>query len=209
MTLAVTVEEGTLKGARLDEAVAVSVRAFGDDEFFAMLFANEATRARGVGIMHRVVLQHVATLGTTRTAYVDGHVAGVALWLPPGHWPFPISVQIRQLFATIPAFRGAWSSVAKARPLLKEVVHAHPKHPHWYLQLLMTDPPYQRQGIGTQLLAPTLEECDRQGLPAWLETQKEENLAYYGRFGFEVVSRHGLEGSDVAIWSLNRDPKHP
>lgn len=205
MTIDATVEEGALTGNRLEEAVAVSVRAFGDDPFFRLLFPQDDRRDRSVGILHRVTLKHLSAIGTTRTAYVDGRIAGVALWLPPGRWPFPIWVQVRQLFGNVSAFRGDFGAIGRVRPLLKEVVQAHPKVPqHYYLQLLMTDPPFQRRGIGTMLLRPTLEQCDREGLPAWLETQKEENLPYYARFGFEVVSRHGLEGSDVAIWSLSR-----
>jgi GNAT superfamily N-acetyltransferase len=207
VTLTPTIVEGPLRGGQLEEAAQVSVRAFADDPFFRWLFPNDTTRERSTAKIHAVVLRHLSSIGTTRTAFVDGKVAGVALWLPPGSWPLPPMAQVRQLFGTIPAFRGSFSSLNRARPLLKEVAKAHPKRRHWYLQLLMTDPPYQRQGIGGLLQNPTLEICDREGLPAWLETQKHENLAYYARFGFEVVSEHKAPGDGPSIWSLNREPK--
>ena len=45
------------------------------------------------------------------------------------------------------------------------------------------------------------------GCPAWLETQKEENLAYYARFGFAVVHEHHPVADGPSMWSLSRDPK--
>lgn len=206
MTTLPTIVEGTLKGVHLEEAVEVSVRAFGDDPFFEFLFPNAATRDRSVAILHRAVLREVAAIGVTRTALLDGHVVGVAVWVPPGRWPYSPLIQLRQLKSTLRAFLPNFRTIMRSRGLFQEIVKAHPKHPHWYLQLLMVDPDHQRQGIGGTLQTPTLEVCDAAGLPAWLETQKEDNLAYYARFGFRVVSEHRApEGPP--IWSLNRDPK--
>lgn len=206
MTSEPTVVEGSLKGAQLEEAVAVAVRAFGDDPFFAFLFPNDATRDKSVAILHRAVLREVAGIGVTRTALVDGHVAGVAVWIPPGRWPYSPWVQFRQLVSTLRAFVGNMGSIMRSRGLFQEIVKAHPKRPHWYLQLLMVDPDHQRQGIGGALQSPTLDACDAAGLPAWLETQKQDNLAYYARFGFSVVGEHRAPDGPP-IWSLNRDPR--
>jgi GNAT superfamily N-acetyltransferase len=201
-----TIVEGTLTGAQLEEAVEVSVRAFSDDPFFGFLFPNEASRDKSVAILHRVVLRQVARIGVTRTALVDGHVVGVAIWIPPGRWPYSPMLQLRQLVGSLRAFLPVFGTIMRSRGLFQEIVKAHPKAPHWYLQLLMVDPSHQRQGIGGALQTPTLDVCDAAGLPAWLETQKEDNLAYYGRFGFTVISEHRVPDGP-AIWSLNRDPK--
>lgn len=198
------VDEGTLSGVRLDEAVAVAVRAFDDDPFFSFLFPGDDHRHRGVALLHRSVLRDIGPLGTTRTALVDGHVAGVALWIPPGGWPYPASIQIRQLFGGIRAFYPHFGVLPSAGRIMRSVELARPKRPQWYLQLLMVDPTFQRQGIGALLQAPILERCDREGLPAWLETQKEENLAYYGRFGFKVAKEHVAANGGPTMWSLER-----
>ncbi len=58
-------------------------------------------------------------------------------------------------------------------------VHHEVKEPHYYLSLLGTDPLYQRSGAGSAAIQPVLDACDAQGLTAYLETQKEANLAYY------------------------------
>jgi ribosomal protein S18 acetylase RimI-like enzyme len=64
-----------------------------------------------------------------------------------------------------------------------------PREEHWYLALLVADPMVWRRGIGTALVEPGLERIDDDGLPCYLETQKEANLAYYRRFGFEETDR--------------------
>jgi len=103
-------------------------------------------------------------------------------------------------------------SVARAKHSLKairlflEVDKRHPREPHWYLSLLVTDPSAQGRGIGTRLIAPVLERCDVDGHFAYLETQKESNVAWYARSGFEVVDEVRLKGTPP-VWLLRRDPR--
>ena len=75
----------------------MAVAAFADDPFFSYLFPNDATRDRNVGNLHRAVMINLATLGVLRTAYVEDQAVGVALWIPPNAWPYPVSLQLRQL----------------------------------------------------------------------------------------------------------------
>ncbi len=91
------IREGALRGAQLDQATAVAVRAFDDDPFFSYLFPKADHRHRAVGVLHRAVIHQLGSHATTRTAYVDGKVAGVAIWVPPSGWPYPALVQVRQV----------------------------------------------------------------------------------------------------------------
>ena len=78
----------------------------------------------------------------------------------------------------------------KGARLFAEVERSHPKEPHWYLSLLVVDPDWQRRGFGSRLIRPGLAAADEEGLPCYLETQKEANLAWYARFGFELDAHH-------------------
>ena len=44
----------------------------------------------------------------------------------------------------------------------------------------------QGRGVGSALLEPALARADGEGMPCYLETQKEENLSFYARHGFAV-----------------------
>ena len=62
----------------------------------------------------------------------------------------------------------------------------HPKEHHWYLALIAIDPSVQGQGVGTLLMNEGIEKMKVDGVGGYLETQKEENLAFYNRFGYEL-----------------------
>jgi ribosomal protein S18 acetylase RimI-like enzyme len=81
---------------------------------------------------------------------------------------------------------------------------ARPREEHWYLCLLAADPMAWRRGIGTALLEPGLETVDADGLPCYLETQKEDNIAYYRRFGFDETERLTPSPGGPPLFTMTR-----
>ena len=77
--------------------------------------------------------------------------------------------------------------------------------PHWFLLALGVDPVWQRRGVGTTLLASTLADADRHGLPAYLETTSEANVAYYQRFGFTVAREAVPDTAGPRTWLMLRE----
>ncbi len=71
--------------------------------------------------------------------------------------------------------------------------------------MLGVDPERQGQGIGGQIIAPVLERADRDGLPCYLETMKERNVAFYQKHGFEVVVDDVFKG-ELHYWTMKRPP---
>jgi GNAT superfamily N-acetyltransferase len=81
----------------------------------------------------------------------------------------------------------------------------HPKDRHWYLQMLGTQPDWQGKGVGSAIIAPVLERCDRTGERVYLESSKEQNIPFYARHGFEVTDEvHIPKGPTV--WAMWREP---
>ena len=83
----------------------------------------------------------------------------------------------------------------------------HPRNPHYYLAVLGTEPAHQGKGIGSALMQPVLELCDREGVPAYLESSKERNVPYYRRHGFEVTEELHLPGRGPPVWLMWREPR--
>jgi GNAT superfamily N-acetyltransferase len=82
----------------------------------------------------------------------------------------------------------------------------HPVAPHHYLFLLGTRPQWQGRGLGSALMAPVLQRCDRDRVPAYLEATSERNVPLYLRHGFEVTAEIQIPGGPT-IWPMWRAPK--
>ena len=82
----------------------------------------------------------------------------------------------------------------------------HPSDPHYYLFLLGTRSEWQGRGIGSALMRPVLEICDRERIPAYLEATSERNRALYLRHGFEVTGEIRVPGGPT-LWCMWRTPQ--
>ena len=67
-------------------------------------------------------------------------------------------------------------------------------------------PERQGRGLGTALLQPVLERCDRDKVPAYLEATTPRNLACYQRNGFEVTQEFALPDGPP-MWPMWRTPR--
>ena len=82
----------------------------------------------------------------------------------------------------------------------------HPKPAHLYLFALGVAPEAQGQGLGSRLLAHTLESCDRTQMPAYLEATTPVNKALYLRHGFEVTCEFPLGDGGPSLTGMWREP---
>jgi ribosomal protein S18 acetylase RimI-like enzyme len=82
----------------------------------------------------------------------------------------------------------------------------HPHEPHWYLNVVSTIPEHQGRGLGTAVLQPVLDQCDADGVRAYLESSNPRNLTLYRRNGFVDAGEIALPDgpSLVMMW---REPR--
>lgn len=136
----------------------------------------------------------------TGTAYYVDNFAAASLWLPPGFQSDENGL--------ISLFE---STVA---PELQETLFGifeqlgifHPQEPHWFLPMIGTDPTRQEMGCGSVLLKHGLKACDRDNLPAYLESTNPRNIPLYERFGFKLLGKIQV-GSAPPIFPMRRDPR--
>lgn len=104
-----------------------------------------------------------------------------ALWLPPGiepdHEAMGAIIEVN-----MPAARMQYGA-----GLFEQMGKFHPTEPHWYLPLIGTDPLHQGKGFGSALLEHAIRRCDKDRLPAYLESSSPGNVPLYERFGFKVI----------------------
>lgn len=82
----------------------------------------------------------------------------------------------------------------------------HPRVPHWYLFALGVDPQDHGRGLGGTLVDYGLSFADRDGVPAWLETQEARTAAWYERRGFRQWGPI-MEFPGYSSWQLLREPQ--
>ncbi len=72
-----------------------------------------------------------------------------------------------------------------------------PRERHWHIGPLGVHPEAQSQGIGSLLLGTFLSTVDGECVPAFLETDVDRNVAFYERFGFDVIESEVIVGVDT------------
>lgn len=176
-------------------------RAFADDPVMTWMFPSEDFRSKRLPKMFRAMLVHICL--PRGEVYTTSEVSGAAMWVPPGTWPFGRLEQLRLLPSTMGGLGRRMITAARFELMLES---KHPREPHWYLSVLGTDPAHQGRGVGSGLLRPVLERCDTEGLPAYLESSKEQNIAFYARHGFDVTGELSIDGTP-SVWAMWRPPR--
>ena len=188
--------------------IAALARAFYDDPLFGFFVPNLLKQMKSLVAFMNSGVKDARAFGDVWVAHANGKVASAAVWLPPGAYQRGARRDLMTYVRTLPTFVHSGKRFGRAVALLGVVDKAHHDvaRPHYYLALLGTDPEFQRTGAGSAVLAPVLERCDTEGLPAYLETQKEANIAYYARHRFELVQKIELPGCPP-VWTLIRQPR--
>jgi ribosomal protein S18 acetylase RimI-like enzyme len=202
-----SVRDTPLTKLELQDAALVSAHAFHTDPFFEFLSPRAIPRSQGLVIWSHSICAHLGPKGTLLTARREGRIVGVGAWVPPGGYPYPASTQVAQTLGALHALYRTPTALVKGLRYLTAIEKAHPKEDLWYLQLLACAPEHQRTGVGAALMEGTLARADGDGVAAYLETQNEDNLAYYARFGFEVVNILSPVRAGPRLWALRREPR--
>jgi len=137
--------------------------------------------------------------------YADRERRGAAIWALPGSWRTTARQDLR--IARAFAHPRHWSRAPRVSRGLLGLERRHPPAPpHFYLAQIGVMPEAQGQGLGSRLLAPILAICDRDGIPAYLESSKHSNIAFYARHGFRVREEVRLPRGPT-MWPMWRQPR--
>lgn len=123
--------------------------------------------------------------------WTTGDFSGVTMVMPPGAWRVPLR-------ATLLEGSAFGLGVARAAMLASAMEWRHARDvrgAHYYVRDIGVLPAMQGRGLGNALMRPTLERCDREGLPAYLEASSERSAALSERLGFRLIGELRVAGS--------------
>ncbi|MCC1497770.1 GNAT family N-acetyltransferase [Alcanivorax sp. 1008] len=188
----------------LSALAAMLARAFNNDPFWRWIVDGQGDYQSRLCGGFEAQLRHMALPGGL--VWCGGQHQGAALWSAPGQWQLGVLQQLRFL----PEFvrMTPWQRLWKVSRAIQAVQEAHPKVPHYYLQVLGVDPSHQGKGWSRPLIETGLALADRYAQPAYLETAEQSNLSLYRRYGFEVTKTLGdMPGNPPPLWCMWREPK--
>jgi len=184
--------------------------AFAEDPLWLKIFEGESDVPRKRQACFEVPIRHCLRYGAAYAtskalegiaAFVPGELGDMSLWrmLRSGAW----SCGMRMGAA-------AGGRLADLRVLSRDRAQISSVRPLTYLLLLGVRKAHRGRGLGGVLLRALIEDCERQGLPIYLETETEENVRLYERFGFELIRRVDLARLHLPMWEMMREPRdHP
>ena len=130
--------------------------------------------------------------GSKSVALLDSRVVGVIHWIDSPRCQFSAFAKLRMTpsmirgFGLLPAMRvGTW---------LSRWSKHDPPQPHSHLGPIAVAPDAQGRRIGQQLMDNYCSHLDRLHKMSYLETDRPENVAFYRRFGFEIVQQEPVLG---------------
>lgn len=134
------------------------------------------------------------------TAYVTDDFSGGTLWLPPGVGADDDAMEAmaRDLVSE--------PTSSELFAYFEEMSLSAPLEPHWHLAFVGVDPFRVGEGIGSALLAHTLDRIDGEGSVAYLESSNPRNVPYYQRHGFEVIREIRI-GGGPPLMPMIRSPR--
>jgi GNAT superfamily N-acetyltransferase len=173
-------------GADVERLRTMLAEAFFDDPVLGWLMPNDRTRRAQLRRYFGIELRHYTL--PRGCVWTTDDLAGAALSLPPRAWRAPTRVTLLEgsVFLT---------HLPRAARLGAAMEWRHLRGPHYYVRDVGVLPSMQGRGLGSALMRPTLDRCDREGLPAYLEASSERSTALYERLGFRVTGELRIGGS--------------
>lgn len=75
-----------------------------------------------------------------------------------------------------------------------------------YVQLIGVASALQGKGFGGRMLRVLIAKSEQLGVPLYLETETEENVSMYERFGFTLLKQITLPVVHLPMWEMVKNP---
>ena len=137
------------------------------------------------------------------------NLEGIAAYVPGNHsnmtvWRMLVSG------ALLSGMRMGASVGRKMAPVFKPLDSDRKEHmknrEFLYLFIIGVATGHQGRGFGGKMLRHLIKQSEALGMPIYLETETEQNVAMYEKFGFKVLKKSILPVIDQPMWEMLRDP---
>ncbi len=191
---------GVRVAGKVDRAriVALLSRAFAEDPAMCFIFPDSAERALRLPRLFGLLFDTEALSGH-RLVTAGGEAA--TLWRAPGRASDGL---LAMLLHAWPMWRALGGAIGRALAVSNAIAAHFPGEAAWYLHIAGCDPVAQGRGFGAAAVRAGLDRIAGSGLPTYLETATEKNLAFYRALGFDVTAEWTVPKGGPRFWSMRR-----
>ena len=191
-----------LRSDELEEAAQLVGRGMRDNPSNMTVFRvpDRERRSIAMGLFFVPVLKGIYRRGFILGAIRSNRLVGICGMARPGFCQPDVIEKIRVLPAAM--IGNPITTPVRILNWVGEWARRDPSEPHWHLGPVAVEPILRGQGIGTAMLNAFCMVVDGTGAPAYLETDKRENVRLYQRFGFSIVE--SAEVLAVPNWFMSR-----
>ncbi|NVM35526.1 MAG: GNAT family N-acetyltransferase [Candidatus Lokiarchaeota archaeon] len=197
-----------LKRNQVKLAAKLLARAFENNPVCIAFFPDPTKRVKQNYHLMKNSIRYCMRFGEVYTT--SPKLEGIALWQLEDsreeQQDKPISLSINWFNFVLAVALG--KSLEKVRSVYDYVYKTHftlvPSR-HWYFFVIGVDPNFQGKGFASSLIKPMLARIDKEQLRCYLDTNNEKNVGLYQHFGFKVLKKYQIPGTNVINWSMSRE----
>ncbi len=194
--MSLTIQISELQPSELKAAAGLLARAMATNPVHLAIFrrANAKTIATQQKMFEMVLNNPTHKIYAARK---NGQIVGIMSYTPSTECQLRPMQFLRLLPLTFMVLGPSLVRILKWRMNWKQ---HDPSYAHIHFGPLAVDPVHQGKGIGKALLQHFCDYANYSGKPAYLETDKNENVHLYQKFGFQVIAEDEVLG--VPNWFM-------
>jgi len=187
---------------------AVLADAFQHDPVWKKVFEGESKIDQKFCAFFETPIRYCLKYGEVYT--ISENLEGIAAWVPGDLADMTVWRLIRSGAIRSGMKMGA-KLAKKMKPVFKQLQKDRKENMKGklfiYLLIIGVASKFQGQGFGGKLLRALIEKSERVGIALYLETEAEDNVKMYERFGFKLVKQITLPGINLPMWEMVRELK--
>ncbi|MFX0023644.1 MAG: GNAT family N-acetyltransferase [Candidatus Hermodarchaeota archaeon] len=191
----------------IDEMCKVAGEAFQDDPVSIFSFPDEKERKEKLQYGFRMIYNYGMRHGVAYAT--SNNLEGIIVWLPPNKvYPSTWTMMRHGGFYAMRKVGLKFKAMKRSITIFGYIETRHKElapYDHWYLQNIAVKPEEQGKGYGSLLLRAMIPIIENEGYPIYLETNKERNLGFYQKHGFEIIEHVIIPETDVPLWCMLRE----
>ena len=197
-----------LTKADIPQAVICLKDAFKDDPLWAEVFRTDPHKDKSLSGFFTIPLLYGMKFG--KVYATSPQIEGVAVWVP-GKYANMTSWGMLRCGALQYGMKMGKDSIRNlsiiSRQLGPDRKRLMKDEPYIYLTMIGIRSGKQGKGLGSKIMNTIKEECDREGVHLYLETEKEDNLPFYEKHGLMVLQKIVFEKINQPMWEMARKPE--